>query len=1032
MIKQKMLQLFVLLMAMSGAMAYCGEQEKISLEKTWEAQPVENAETFPDNQKWMKTAIPGNLNAFKAGADGKSNDVSSASTVCIRTEIDVPKSWDGKKVVLNAPNICFDAVFYVNGTKAGEIKNLDNTLLIPDGLLSPGKNTIMAFVTKANNGILKNHPDDKIRLSSQMGAKKETIPLRMESPFELEALRDDVYMDNVFFVPSFRKKNIAVKVETNRKLRGTDLINIDFIPLDGDGKIKNIRIPAGKAREIKIGKHGLLEITSEWADAREWNAGAPFLYKVEISVIRDNRDICRKDIPRFGFREIWRDGKTLYLNGKVLRLKPMIHFDLRDRNTLRFFQGMGFNCIEFQPHEQQWFRLISNPYLGFKGKFDLIDEEGMLGLAPACHTFFITNNLLGDEVQDQLFEYTYKYIARLNSHPGIIFWCGGMNQNLDKGQWDSDHLVGSQPGGNAMAVKYLDITERMMKEIDPSRLVYFHACGNVADMPAHNFHIGMSSPQERAEWVLNWSRNGVKPVSMIEYVLDIYAPDMGYKAMITPEGNIGLGGEFHGHGHNSLFLTEIIAQYFGDAAYAAEKKDYVNHLGKTAGIGASRSGDSLNGLYGEFRKMFIEEVCRSWRAMGLNGGALPWIWGGKVWGSDKLEGLGSLATPYSAPSWASPEYKAMRNSLTPLIMIISGKKDNPADKSAAYYGDEKITQYLHIVFDGPGSIDGAVKVSVQNCGVSPVLFPRASETSPGTAPGKTAGLLADSFSFPVKMDSGDIKVIEIPLNRKPLPPGEYMISADLEISPVVKTERSVMISEKIHTDKRVSIIKNEHIGDFKKQIFLYDPGKSLCDWADKRKLKYARWEKGQNIPTDSILVIGTNALRNEKTFPVPSEYLKDGLDVIVLEQDPRDLMRMGFRITDIGPQYSFSRMGQQALGAQYSLENWRGSAARTVLPDGEHLSYCQHPLYVNSHHSVAQNIIEIPHKGGFRALAVSGFDLKYSPLMEIGAGKGRILFSQYALLNRGEESPRADNMLSRILKYCDTPAERRRTLKIYA
>ncbi|MFZ2657032.1 MAG: hypothetical protein WAX69_19015, partial [Victivallales bacterium] len=31
-----------------------------------------------------------------------------------------------------------------------------------------------------------------------------------------------------------------------------------------------------------------------------------------------------------------------------------------------------------------------------------------------------------------------------------------------------------------------------------------------------------------------------------------------------------------------------------------------------------------------------------------------------------------------------------------------------------------------------------------------------------------------------------------------------------------------------------------------------------------------------------------------------------------------------------------------------------------------------------------------------------------------------------------EESPRADNMLSRILKYCDTPAERRRTLKIYA
>ncbi|MFZ2657004.1 MAG: hypothetical protein WAX69_18875, partial [Victivallales bacterium] len=753
-----------------------------------------------------------------------------------------------------------------------------------------------------------------------------------------------------------------------------------------------------------------MEITSEWADAREWNAGAPFLYKVEISVIRDDRNICRKDISRFGFREIWRDGKNLYLNGRILRLNPMIYFDFEDRQTLRFFQGMGFNCIEFQPHLKHWFREIPNPYLMFKERFDLADEEGVLGLAAACHTFFVTSNLLENEVQDQLFEYTYKYIARLNSHPGIVFWCGGMNQNLDKGQWDSDHLVGSQTEENAVAVKYFDVAERMIKEIDPSRLVYFHACGNVADMPAHNFHLGMSSPQERAEWVLNWSRKGLKPVSMIEYIQDIYAPDMGYKIIATPEGNIGLGDDFHGHRHNSLFLTEIIGQYFGDAAYAAEKKDYVNHLDRTESVG-SKSGDSLNGLFWEFRKMFIEEVYRSWRAMGLNGGAVPWIWGGKVWGSENMEGLSSLATPYSAPSWASPEYKAMRNSLAPLIMIISGKSDNPADKSASYYKEEKITQYLHIVFDGPGSIDGTVKVSIS--GVS----------------GKD---IAGEFSFPVRMDSGDIKVIEIPLNRKPLPPGEYMISADLEISPMDKTERSEIIPEKIQVDKRLFIVEKEHLGNFKKQIFLYDPGRSLCDWADKRKLKYDKWEKGQDIPGGSILVIGTNALRNEKTFPVPEKCLKDGLDIIVLEQDPRDLMRMGFRITDIGPQYSFSRMGQQFLGAQYSLENWRGSASRTALPDNEHLSYCQHQVYVNSHHSIAQNIIEIPHKGGFRALAVSGFDLKYSPLMEIGAGKGRILFSQYALLNRGEESPRADNMLSRILKYCDTPAERRRTLKIYA
>ncbi|MFZ2654917.1 MAG: hypothetical protein WAX69_08360, partial [Victivallales bacterium] len=230
---------------MPGDGACCGERDKISLEKTWESQPVENTESIPDKQKWVEVFIPGKLNALKdvrIGADGKNGDVFPSSTVCIRTEIDVPESWSGRSVVLNAPNICFDAVFYVNGRKAGEIKNLDNCLLIPDGLLSPGKNTIMAFVTKENGGILKNHPADKVRTLAQgMWIEKAKIPLAIEAPFELEVLMDDIYMDAVFFVPSFRKKSIAVKLETSRKLRETDLINIDFIPLDGNGKIKNIR-----------------------------------------------------------------------------------------------------------------------------------------------------------------------------------------------------------------------------------------------------------------------------------------------------------------------------------------------------------------------------------------------------------------------------------------------------------------------------------------------------------------------------------------------------------------------------------------------------------------------------------------------------------------------------------------------------------------------------------------------------------------------------------------------------------------------
>jgi hypothetical protein len=64
-----------------------------------------------------------------------------------------------------------------------------------------------------------------------------------------------------------------------------------------------------------------------------------------------------------------------------------------------------------------------------------------------------------------------------------------------------------------------------------------------------------------------------------------------------------------------------------------------------------------------------------------------------------------------------------------------------------------------------------------------------------------------------------------------------------------------------------------------------------------------------------------------------------------------------------------------------------------------------------------------PQVGAVRALAVSGFDLQESPLLEVTRGKGRILFCQFDVSNRYGQDPAATLLLDNIVNYLLSVAE---------
>jgi hypothetical protein len=72
---------------------------------------------------------------------------------------------------------------------------------------------------------------------------------------------------------------------------------------------------------------------------------------------------------------------------------------------------------------------------------------------------------------------------------------------------------------------------------------------------------------------------------------------------------------------------------------------------------------------------------------------------------------------------------------------------------------------------------------------------------------------------------------------------------------------------------------------------------------------------------------------------------------------------------------------------------------------------------VSNTNAVATTTLYRPQTGAARALAVSGFDLGETPLLEVVRGKGRILFCQLDVSNRYGHDPAATRIVDNMLEY---------------
>ena len=1007
--------LAVLALPAGRCLAAPGPRADIPLEN-WRFQPGTTG-AQPKDADWIPIGLPYCWTATwlrPKAADGTSwakQDLRDLNSAWYEADVPVPADWQGRRVLLDLRGVQCDAVVWADGRRVAEVKGPDGRVDLT-GVAAPGKAVrLRLWVTRWWEQVENQRERDLFRhlaiadrarsewYHSEEDVRKAT-PGGISEGVTLRALPPTAEIENVTVATDFRRKELRVSVETRiiQTVAG-DRLRLQVSERDGSTEgLPGTTVPVADAPAR--GQSGAQSVTLPWANPRLWEVGAPYLYLLQVSLVDRIGDVVDAYAPvRFGFREVWTEGKDLILNGHPLRLRP--GYFTQSVAQMHLFEGMGFNTIVFQPNPSGWYStwglFPSGLQGGSKELLDAADEHGWAVYMPVPGVSVTRDALLAPAAQAAYLRDLRTWLGRLDrqNRPSILMWTPSMNTQ----GYPAPEGVGRRPTTTQPA--WYAKVEELIRSVDATRLIYHHAGGQTGDVETANLYLNWVPLAEQEEYLSAWSRAGEKPWAGVEHGSPLTVDF--FRRRVVP------------------YFTEYAGIYLGDAAYTAEKDEYVRAslraqekpAAGSAFEGVSRfakAGDLAHigewTAYNRIMDLYLRGVNRSWRAWGMNGGIFPWYFdvGFGVAPGCKVGNMGHLyegltGTPEELrrrPPWANTLYDAYRDTMQPLLVYLGGPAARFTAKEPRYSAGETAERSIVAVWDGPGEKAFTARWSLQ-----------------------AAGKRVDGGEETFRMGPGAIE-------KRPL---RFVV-------PQVTARTPARLSLAVSDASGTALVRDETALLFfppqppavalKARWGIYDPaGKSAAEWT-RIGLRGRAVPAGGSVKDLDVLVIGAGALGRESRLPFTGEDVRRGLRVLVLEQSLDALEALGFRAQDVVPRYVFPRVRSHAALAgitEEDLRNWRGegrllpaaSAGRRVWP-------WPHGPHVGNTGSVASVVIETPHKGAFTPLLECEFDLAYTPLLSWQQGRGSVLFSQLDFAGRLGAEPAADRRARGLLRALDAPA----------
>jgi hypothetical protein len=1024
-------------------------RERICLNGLWQWQPAEGkSEEVPvSNWGWFK--VPGcwpgitdymekDCQTVFANSKWAGQDFGKLSAAWYQRQLMIPGNWAGRRVAIRTEYLNSFAAVFVDGKRAGEIHFPGGELEIT-AFCRPGATQTLSVLVVA------------LPLKGVMIVYRDSASAReVKGSVERRGFCGDVYLvstpqgpriDDIKTVTSVRKKEITFEAGLDGLVTEASYTLRAQVTQDGV-KVKELASPIFRTGDLKEGR---IAFTEKWLPDRLWDTHTPQnTFNLELSLIGPDGSVLDTGLPeRFGFREFWIEGRDFCLNGTRLYLSavPLDNAQISAglatydaaRESLERLKSFGINFVYTHNYGCE-----PGSHLGFTEILKAADDVGMLVSFSQPHfSHYDWPNSDADRTNGYA-RHAEFYVRAAQNHPSIVMYSMSHNATGYSDDMNPDLIDGIHDVRDNWAlrnVKQARRAEAIVSRLDPSRIVYHHASGNLGPMHVINFYPNFAPVQELSDWFEHWATEGVKPVFTCEYGAPFTWDWTMYRGWYNGKrefGSAAVPWEF--------CLAEWNAQFFGDKAFQISEPEKANlrweakqfQAGKTwhrwdypVEVGSTR----LEERYPVFAK-YLTDNWRAFRTWGVSANS-PWEHG-HFWklreGVDKRRrelkvDWENLQRPGFSPDYidqryermdlafersdwiATPAAQALIRNNRPLLTYIGGKPARFTSKDHNFLPGEAIEKQIIIINNsresvtcevGHTAVQGLQRVTVAAGQQEriPIILPIPATMAPGRY----------ELSAWVKFGKGEIQQDTFTYDVMPAPPA------------VPATGKIAVFDPK---DETRTLLKGLGI-----------QGETV--------------EAGTDLSAYDILVVGKSALT--VGGPAPDiKRVRDGLKVIIFEQSSEVLeQRFGFRVEEYGLRQVFPRIADHPILAGITAENlrdWRGEAtvltprvkleANPKFNGAPTVNWCGMPVTrlwrCGNRGNVASVLIEKPACGDFLPILDGGFSLQYSPLMEYREGKGMVLFCQVDVTGRTESDPAAETMVRNLLRYVSSrkPAPRR-------
>lgn len=908
----------------------------------------------------------------------KNGDTNWLGAITWRSTFFVPHGHEKNRWVLEDDRAGGNFAITVNGKKIGECTS--PFIRFELGNVQPGNNTIECYIAREYAGLSIVNPNTCPYRDEMLKAKFNprwawgNHPMMLSGGARIVELASPGDIRLAWAETSFREKKITIQARVSSTKDHEGILSCVIRDPRGQQVLSFKETFAFKTGEQQV------SFSSPWENPRLWDVGQPNLYFAEVKLLtKTNLEIDTLKPFRFGFREVWVEGRDVMLNGHPFHARMDMFIPMDDK-AKGLFKYLGRNTWYRQPHGNHWWGDWGpTPQLDFK-TLDYCDENGIIVFFPA------TSVQEKPGLNDPKLHPSYKkllsdWIDIYRNRPSIIAWGISMNvynpmSSIAPGEFGHRETAPrSAHDGRSSKRITINYATKFCKEIDPTRLAYGHADGAFGDIASANCYPNMTPLQEVEDYPTKWAQDGDMPWSAVEY------------------------GVFDGSffKDETLYLTEYAAIYFGEKAYDGETLELLQrtiefgHGCRWMGFNMIDHISKTTDLYWDFMRLFTSGTDKYWRAHGV----LAWnhfFWG--RYGQERIGGWSKVKEPTKpdeAPEWATPQLEINRVNMQDLLGFIGGDTTY-AEKTHAYYGGELFKKNAVVVWDGANPCPVMLRWSI------------------ATPDGK---VLKDGQAR-IVAPAG--KTTQIPIVW-PIPKVQQRFELQLKLE--VRNATHTMNDTFDFTVFPHSIPKLAIKGN----VFFYDPqGKS--SWVKTLLPNVRTFEEGMRLLPDDLLIVGREAFRTDQLLPYYMEDITDGARLLLLEQTPMVWEAYGFRMIDMVTRLVYPTPYSHPLmtGLQESdLRHWRGTP--TLLPEYKHVRHVVQPPKGVNRHAVASTVFEIPNVYGFEPLFQCEFDLRYSPLLRFRTGDGAVYFSSFDFTDRVGVDPSATQLAANLLQLAMKPTQ---------